>query len=67
MVSWVQVHHYQDPELEDPIFVGRAELLSFFSFVDYLDQLVRQSHGFVSQSLAAEIKDQFLVKYLQVR
>ena len=61
------MHHYQAPELEDPSFVGRAELLAFFSFVDYLDQLVRQSHSFVSQSLAAEIKDQFLVKYLEPR
>jgi len=64
-VNWMQVHHYQAPEMEDPTFVGRAELLSFFSFVDYLDQLVRQSHTFVSSSLANEIREQFLDKCLQ--
>ena len=38
-----------------------------FSFVDYLDQLVRQSHSFVSQSLASEIREQFLEKHLEPR
>ena len=65
VVNWVQVHHFQVPELEDPTFVGRAELLALFSFVDYLDQLTRQSHTFVSQSLATEIREQFLVKIIE--
>ena len=65
VVNWVQVHHYQVPEMEDPTFIGRAELLALFSFVDYLDQLTRQSHAFVSQSLATEIREKFLVKCLE--
>ena len=64
-VSWVQAHHYQAPELDDPTFIGRAELLQLFSFVDYLDQLTRQAHVFVASSLAAEIREQFLEKCLQ--
>ena len=65
VVNWVQVHHFQVPELEEPTFIGRAELLALFGFVDYLDQLTRQSHGFVSQSLATEIREQFLVKTIE--
>ena len=60
VVSWVQVHHYHSPEMEDPTFIGRSEVLTFFSFVDYLDQLVRQSHSLVAERLAEAVKDQLL-------
>ena len=64
VVNWLQVHHYQSPEMEDPTFVGRSELLTFFSFVDYLDQLVRQSHSFVAERLAEAVKEQLLQEQL---
>ena len=64
VVNWLQVHHYHSPDMEDPTFTGRSELLAFFSFVDYLDQLVRQSHSFSAERLAAEVREQFLQERL---
>jgi len=65
LVNWVQVHHYHSEEMEDPTFQGRSELLAFFSFLDFLDHLIRVSHAFTAQSLASEIKEQFFERYLE--
>jgi len=65
LVNWVQVHHYQSQEMEDPTFQGRTELLAFFSFLDFLDHLIRVSHSFVAQSLATEIREQFFERHLE--
>merc|ERR1719154_271482 len=65
LVNWVQVHHYQSQEMEDPTFLGRTELLAFFSFLDFLDHLIRVSHSFVAQSLATEIREQFFERHLE--
>jgi len=65
LVNWVQVHHYHSQEMEDPTFLGRTELLAFFSFLDFLDHLIRVSHTFVAQSLASEIKEQFFERLLE--
>ena len=64
LVNWLQVHHYHSPDMEDPTFVGRSELLAFFSFVDYLDQNCRESHSFSAERLAAEVREQFLQEQL---
>jgi len=65
LVNWVQVHHYHSEDMQDPSFQGRTELLAFFSFLDFLDHLIRVSHSFTAQSLASEIKEQFFERHLE--
>jgi len=65
LVNWLQVHHYHSQDMEDPTFQGRTELLAFFSFVDFLDHLIRVSHSFVAQSLSIEISEQFFERHLE--
>jgi len=65
LVNWVQAHHHHSEEMQDPTFIGRTELLAFFSFLDFLDHLIRLSHSFTAQCLATEIKEQFFEYYIE--
>lgn len=64
-VNWTQAHHLHSEEMQDPSFLGRAEVITFFSFLDYLDHLVRVSHLFIAESLSKEIKEQFFERHLE--
>merc|ERR1719509_566175 len=46
-VNWMEAHHFQPDESENLCFPGRTELVTFLSFFDYMDNIVRVAHPIV--------------------
>ena len=52
--------------IEDRLnFSGKRQLISFLSWLDYIDQLVNMAHHQVAAVLSHRIKKQFLEEYLE--
>ncbi|XP_023342087.1 protein FAM160B1 isoform X2 [Eurytemora carolleeae] len=54
-VNWIQAHKLYSPEFEEEWFPGRSELISFLSFLDFVNNLVVSSHKLIAESIAGEI------------
>jgi hypothetical protein len=54
-----------DGDNED--YPGRTELISYLSFLNYVDQLVRQAHPVIAEALADHLAHQFFPEVVQPR
>lgn len=64
-VNWMEAHHFQPDESENLSFPGRTELVTFLSFFDYMDNIVRVAHPIVAQGLAGQIRHEFFEDILE--
>jgi len=54
-VNWIQAHKLHSQEFSEDAFSGRTELISFLSFLDFIDNLVDGSHELVGSSIASSV------------
>jgi len=54
-VDWIQAHKLHSTEFASESFPGRSELITFLSFLDYVDDLVDSSHLLIGESMAASV------------
>ncbi len=54
-----------DGDNED--YPGRTELISYLSFLNYVDQLVRQAHPVIAEALADHLAHHFFPEVVQPR
>jgi hypothetical protein len=68
-VNWMEeAHHLQKTASSDATdFKGRAELVAFFSWLDYCDTLVKESVDTISRAVAAAVGEDFFVGCLERR
>ncbi|XP_072342045.1 FHF complex subunit HOOK interacting protein 2A-like [Scyliorhinus torazame] len=65
-VNWRS--HYAASRVEDAdSFPGKGAAMSFFSWLDYCDQLVKEAHEVTAAAVAQEIRRRFFVKVLEPR
>ncbi|XP_078392830.1 FHF complex subunit HOOK interacting protein 2A-like [Cetorhinus maximus] len=63
-VNWRS--HYAAGHVEDAESLpGKGAVLSFFSWLDYCDQLVKEAHKVTAAAVALEIRRRFFVKVLE--
>ncbi|XP_067879045.1 FHF complex subunit HOOK interacting protein 2A-like isoform X2 [Heterodontus francisci] len=63
-VNWRS--HYAGSHVEDAeSFPGKGAVMSFFSWLDYCDQLVKEAHKVTAAAVAQEIRTRFFVRVLE--
>lgn len=59
-VSWMEAHHLLAPRGRDgKDFAGKTELVAFFSWLDFCDDLISKSHPVIRDSLVEAVEVQF--------
>ena len=66
-VNWMEAHHLHAAGSHLPDFPGKAELVSFFSWLDFCDDLVGKSAPAISEAVSADIRENFLEAVLEGR
>ena len=59
-VSWIEAHHLLAPQGRDnKDFAGKTELVAFFSWLDFCDDMIGKSHPVIRDSLVEAVEVQF--------
>ena len=59
-VSWIEAHHLLDPQgRNSKDFAGKTELVAFFSWLDFCDDIIGKSHPVIRDSLVEAVEVQF--------
>jgi len=63
-VSWMEAHHLFRPlstsnNYQHEDFSGKAELVAFFSWLDFCDDLVEKAHDVISDGIVMAIEEDF--------
>ena len=63
-VNWMEAYYNLKPS--DPDFEGKVELMNFYTWFDFVDNLIRSSHPLISASLLSLFREMFLENCLEV-
>ena len=59
-VSWIEAHHLLAPQgRNNKDFAGKTELVAFFSWLDFCDDMIGKSHPVIRDSLVEAVEVQF--------
>ena len=58
-VNWIEAHHLHDKSGILAEFPGKSELVSFFSWLDFCDNLVKTAAAFIAEAAARSIRERF--------
>lgn len=65
-VNWIEAHHLHSSGSHLPEFPGKSELVAFFSWFDFCDNLVKDSLTVIADNVARAIREVFFENVIEV-